>query len=134
MGHLPDLRGELGRLLPPHGRHGQRRQEPHGQGLKSFSRYGVASTGRELWATVTPDTADNQYGRWNTEVLGASAIADYRNGHNTYGWVVEIDPFNPSSTPKKRTALGRFGHEGACLGPVVVGKPLVWYMLSLIHI
>ncbi len=96
--------------------------------LKSFSRYGVASAGRELWATVTPDTADNQYGRWNTEVLGASAIADYRNGHNTYGWVVEIDPFNPSSTPKKRTALGRFGHEGACLGPVVVGKPLVWYM------
>ncbi|ATA57381.1 phosphatase [Variovorax boronicumulans] len=96
--------------------------------LASFSRYGVASTGRELWATVTPDTVDGQYGRWNTEVLGASATDDYRNGHNTYGWVVEIDPFNPTSTPKKRTALGRFGHEGACLGPVVVGKPLVWYM------
>jgi len=94
----------------------------------SFSRYGVASTGRELWATVTPDTADGQYGRWNTEVIGAAATDDYRNGHNTYGWVVEIDPFTPSSTPKKRTALGRFGHEGACLGPVVAGKPLVWYM------
>ncbi|MDP9893456.1 secreted PhoX family phosphatase [Variovorax boronicumulans] len=94
----------------------------------SFSRYGVASTGRELWATVTPDTADDLYGRWNTEVIGATATDDYRNGHNTYGWVVEIDPFTPSSMPKKRTALGRFGHEGACLGPVVVGKPLVWYM------
>ncbi|SDX74551.1 hypothetical protein SAMN05518669_106203 [Variovorax sp. YR634] len=96
--------------------------------IASFTRYGVASAGRELWATVTPDTADNLYGRWNTEVIGATAVDDYRNGSNTYGWVVEIDPFAPSSTPKKRTALGRFGHEGACLGPVVVGKPLVWYM------
>ncbi|WP_062480785.1 PhoX family protein [Variovorax boronicumulans] len=105
--------------------------------LASFKRYGIGSknsngvdtaTGRELWATPTPDTSDDLYGRWNTEVLGASAVADYRNGHNTYGWVVEIDPFNPTSTPKKRTALGRFGHEGACLGPVVAGKPLVWYM------
>jgi secreted PhoX family phosphatase len=96
--------------------------------LASFSRYGVAGTGRELWSTVTPDTADNLYGRWNTEVVGASPETDFRNGANTYGWVVEIDPFNALSTPKKRTALGRFGHEGACLGPVVVGKPLVWYM------
>jgi len=96
--------------------------------LASFARYGVAGNGRELWATVTPDTSDNLYGRWNTELIGASGITEYRNGANTYGWVVEIDPFDALSTPKKRTALGRFGHEGACLGPVMVGKPLVWYM------
>ncbi len=94
----------------------------------SFARYGVTGTGRELWATVTPDTADNQYGRWNTELTGADAKSDYRNGANTYGWVVEIDPFNPTVQPKKRTALGRMGHEGACLGPVTAGQPLVWYM------
>jgi secreted PhoX family phosphatase len=93
---------------------------------REHKRYGVsAKNGRYYWELA--DSGADEYVRFDASTKGANAAEDYRNEPNTFGWMVEIDPFDPEGRPQKRTALGRFGHEGVIFAPAVEGQPVVCY-------
>ena len=62
----------------------------------SYQRYGLTGSGRG-WKDV-----DRRFD------LTREPHEPYR-----FGWIVELDPTDPTSTPRKHTMLGRFKHEGA---------------------
>jgi len=76
--------------------------------------------------TFVPDARRQRYG-FPFDIHGWAGFdprfdlgnPDYANECNRFGWVVEIDPTNPTAPPVKRTALGRFRHEGCAL---IVGR------------
>jgi len=94
----------------------------------SLNRYGRAQGAASRHGWETSGAAD-KYQRWVISKLGASTdgIDDYRNELNTFGYIVEIDPYNKTAPIKKRTTLGRFAHESASFGKVTAGKPLAVY-------
>ena len=66
-------------------------------------------------------------GRYQWEKFDARFDATaHPNESNRFGWVVEVDPMDPTSTPVKRTALGRAAHEGAWVGVTQDGRAVVY--------
>jgi uncharacterized protein len=81
--------------------------------------WGTALSSEENIQTRVPEAVD---GKGNSERGGSF---DLPGGH--YGWIVEVDPFDPDSVPVKHTALGRFRHENAALR-AEAGRPVAAYM------
>lgn len=90
---------------------------------RELKRYGLRDTSRFGWETLPGD----EFERFDATRKAADAREDYRNEPNHFGWIVEIDPFDPTSTPIKHSALGRFAHEGLVFAPQRIGSPLVCY-------
>ncbi|WBB65420.1 PhoX family phosphatase [Micromonospora sp. WMMD812] len=73
-----------------------------------LERYGIPTTTRYPSGSRKWDRADERFD-----------LAKNPNEAHRFGWIVEIDPFDPEARPRKHTALGRFKHEGA---NVIVAK------------
>lgn len=99
--------------------------------IVALNRYGLkqGAKSRYQWETATGSLEQqDMYDRWNASVVGASASVDYRNIPNTFGWIVEIDPFDSRQDPVKRTSLGRFAHEDCRTSRTIEGQNLAFYM------
>jgi len=100
--------------------------------------WGTYLSGEENFAhyfaigAMKPDAHQTRWGlrkeafyRWNEHDERFDA-AKHPNEFNRFGWVVEIDPMDPKSTPIKRTALGRAAHEGAWVAVTKDGRAVVY--------
>ncbi|EEH67669.1 Tat pathway signal sequence domain protein, partial [Acinetobacter sp. ATCC 27244] len=99
--------------------------------IVALQRYGLkqGASSRYGWETAQGQVeSQDLYDRWNADVKAANAGQDYRNAPNTFGWMVEIDPFDSRQAPVKRTALGRFAHEDCRTSRVIEGQNLAFYM------
>jgi secreted PhoX family phosphatase len=93
---------------------------------REHARYGVPTeVSRYAWEKALG--AADEFARFDASAKGTSAAEDYRNEPNTFGWMIEFNPYDPASVPQKRTALGRFAHEGIVFAPATAGKPVVCY-------
>jgi uncharacterized protein len=94
---------------------------------ENFNSYFVNHSGTIPSLQVRYGITDKGFGyRWHEfdERFDASR---HPNEPNRFGWIVEIDPYDPARPPVKRTAMGRFKHEGAALA-IAPDHRVVFYM------
>ena len=99
--------------------------------------WGTYLSGEENWAGYfsggeQPTPHERRWGirktgwyRW-AEHDARFDVAKNPNEPNRFGWIVELDPADPTSTPVKRTALGRAAHEGAWVAVTKAGRAVVY--------
>ena len=103
----------------------------------SQTPWGTYLSGEENWMFYFGggDSLDAHQRRWGMRKDGAYQwekfderfdARKHPNESNRFGWVVEVDPMDPTSTPIKRTALGRAAHEGAWVGVTKDGRAVVY--------
>ncbi|MEU3018178.1 MULTISPECIES: PhoX family phosphatase [unclassified Nocardiopsis] len=80
-------------------------------GEENFNQYFVGAPATESYARYGFSTGYDGR-RWD-RVDERFDLARHPNEAHRFGYIVEIDPHDPDSTPAKRTMLGRFKHEGA---------------------
>ena len=99
--------------------------------------WGTYLSGEENFAFYFSGADDNNahHKRWGLRKEGWARWAEHdarfdisktSNEPNRFGWVVEVDPMNPTSTPVKRTALGRAAHEGAWVAVTKDNRAVVY--------
>lgn len=104
-----------------------------------YTPWGTYLTCEENWSDIftnpsgKPTPLEKRYGIKDKEEGYLWSKFDDRfnceinpNEPNRFGWVVEIDPFDPNSVPRKHTGLGRFKHEGATVTVAPNGQLAVY--------
>ena len=89
------------------------RHDVDGLGQAVAGTHSNCSGGQTPWGTVL--SCEENVQNWVPDEVDAAGRGTVGGRFGTlgskYGWVVEVDPFDPASIPVKHTALGRFRHE-----------------------